>query len=82
MEFVALGILVIIVWYIGEYVNSILESAAKLASKEFKVYEVDQEIRLARERQAQMKKVESVLDNGPVPSTEELLTLLNGKEQK
>ena len=78
MEFIALGILGIIVWYIGEHVNSMLEGAAKLASREFEVYEVDQEIRLAKERQEQLRKIERVLDNGPVPSTAELKSLLNG----
>ena len=78
MEFVALGVLIIIVWYAGDIVNGMLEGAAKLASREFEVYEVDQEIRLAKERQEQLKKIERVLDNGPVPSTAELKSLLNG----
>ena len=82
MEFVFILMIIIIVWYAGDIVNSMLEGAGKLASKEFEVYEVDQEIRLARERQAQLKKIESVLDNGPVPSTAELKALLNGKEKK
>ena len=78
MEFVFMAILVIVVWYAGSYVNNMLESAATMASREFEVYEVDQEIRLAMERQQQLKKVERVLDNGPVPTTQELKSLLNG----
>ena len=77
MEFVLLGVLVVVVWYIGEHVNSMLEGAANMAAREFEVYEVDQEIRLARERQDQLKKIERVLDNGPVPSTADLKSLLN-----
>jgi ubiquinone/menaquinone biosynthesis C-methylase UbiE len=49
-----------------------------MAAKEFEVYTVDQEIRLAKERQEQLKKVERVLDNGPVPTTAEMLELLRG----
>ena len=78
MEFVALAIIVIVVWYAGEHVNNMLEGAASMASREFEVYEVDQEIRLAKERQEQLKKIERVLDNGPVPTTAELKNLLNG----
>lgn len=79
MEFVALGILLIVVWYVGEHVNNMLEGVASMARKEFEVYEVDQEIRLAKERQDQLKKIERVLDNGPVPTTTELKNLLGGK---
>lgn len=82
MEFVILGLIAVIIWYVGEHVNNMLEGAAKMASREFEVYEVDQEIRLAKERQTQLDKVKRVLDNGPVPSTAELKALLNGKESK
>lgn len=78
MEFVALGILAVVVWYAGDIVNSMLEGIGKMASREFEVFEVDQEIRLAKEKQEQLKKVERVLDNGPVPTTTELKNLLNG----
>lgn len=78
MEFVFMGIVLIVVWYVGEHVNNMLEGAANMASKEFQVYEVDQEIRLAKERQEQLKKVERVLDNGPIPTTAELKALLSG----
>ena len=73
-----MAILAVIVWYIGEHVNNMLEGAADMAAKEFEVYTVDQEIRLAKERQEQLKKVERVLDNGPVPTTAEMLELLRG----
>ena len=78
MEVVVVCLLGIIVWYIGGHVNSMLESAATMTAREFEVYEVDQEIRLAKERQEQLKKIERVMDNGPVPSTAELKALLTG----
>jgi len=76
MEFVILALIAVIVWYAGASINAVLQGAGAMASKEFEVYEIDQDIRLAKTRKVQSQKAQKLVEDGPVMTTKEIKELL------
>ena len=76
MELVLILIIGVVLWYAGSHINSMLQGAAESAAKEFEGYVVEQDIRLAKQSQKQLRKVEKVLNEGPIPTNSELKALL------
>jgi len=62
MEMTALMILgaVLVIWYFGATINSVVKGTGEMASEEFKVIKREQKIRLHKERANQTDKIKEL----------------------
>lgn len=53
-------VLVLVIWYFGRSINSIVKHSGEMADDEFKVFRREQQLRLHKTRVAQTKAVKDI----------------------
>lgn len=62
MDLTIVVIALIVVWYVGSAINSILGGAGELVEKEFHSFSQEQDIRLRKNRIKRAKQIDKLVD--------------------
>ena len=63
-------LVLVLVWYLGSTINNVLGGAGDLASKEFKGFSQEQDLRLRKQQIKRHKAVEKIKDDPVYTDTE------------
>ncbi len=75
-----IAIIILIVWYGGSAINSILAGSGEVASKEFESFKQQQDIRLFKNKIKLHKQVEKIKDS-TIYSDDEWNKIFNGEDE-
>ena len=72
-------IVLVVIWYLGKSINSILERVGTSADRRFASYEKDERVTLYKKEQKRRKELEKI-SSDPIYTDEEFDAIMAGKE--